>query len=216
VSGTWVVVVAGGRGDRYGEPKQFVALGERRVVDWSLLVASRFGPVVAVLPPDRVDDPVVAELASSVVAGGSSRSASVRAGLDAVPAGAEHVLVHDAARPLASAALFERVLAALRAGAEAVVPVVPVTDTVRQIEPSGTSLGSVVDRSRLCGVQTPQGFVAGVLRAAHARGGDATDDAGLVEAMGIPVHAVEGERWNLKITEPGDAAVAAALMDLFR
>ena len=215
MSGTWVIVVAAGRGERYGAAKQFTAIGGRRVVDWSLLVASRFGEVVAVLPPDRLDDPAVAALAT-VVAGGTTRSASVRAGLDAVAATAEHVLVHDAARPLASPELFERVLAALRAGAEAVVPVVPVTDTVREIEPSGTLLGSSVDRSRLRAVQTPQGFAAGVLRAAHARGGDATDDAGLVEAMGVPVQPVDGERWNIKITAPGDAALAEALIGLRR
>jgi 2-C-methyl-D-erythritol 4-phosphate cytidylyltransferase len=115
------------------------------------------------------------------------------------------VLVHDGARPLADTALFSRVIAAVRAGADAVVPVVPVVDTIRSLD------GGAVDRSRLVAVQTPQGFRAEALRAAHRGGGEATDDATLVEAIGGKVVLVDGDRRNLKITEPDDLVVARAL-----
>ena len=144
--------------------------------------------------------------ADVVVAGGATRSASVRAGLAAVPDGAAVVLVHDAARPLATEALFERVVAAVRAGAAAAVPAVPVVDTIRRLD------GGVVDRDLLRAVQTPQGFDAAVLRDVHRTEPDASDDAGLVEAAGGHVELVEGERENLKLTDPIDAVVAEALL----
>jgi len=140
------------------------------------------------------------------VVGGATRSASVASGLDAVPADAAVVLVHDAARPLASAGLYRRVIEAVRSGADAVVPAVAVVDTIRSLG------GGTVDRDRLRAVQTPQGFRAGTLRAAHRAGGDATDDATLVEAVGGSVELVDGERTNLKITEPSDLDVAEALL----
>jgi 2-C-methyl-D-erythritol 4-phosphate cytidylyltransferase len=115
------------------------------------------------------------------------------------------VLVHDSARPLATAELYGRVVEALNAGAAAVVPVVPVADTIRRVA------GGVVDRADLRAVQTPQGFRADVLRAAHAAGGDATDDAGLVEALGHPIVMVEGDPVNRKITTADDLVVARAL-----
>jgi 2-C-methyl-D-erythritol 4-phosphate cytidylyltransferase len=115
--------------------------------------------------------------------------------------------VHDAARPLASPALFSRVIDAVRAGAVAVVPAVPVVDTIRQLD------GGVVDRDRLRAVQTPQGFDAATLRRVHEGEPDASDDAGLVEAAGGVVELVEGERANLKLTDPVDRTVAEALLD---
>jgi 2-C-methyl-D-erythritol 4-phosphate cytidylyltransferase len=146
--------------------------------------------------------------ATAVVPGGATRSASVRCGLAAVPAAAQVVLVHDAARPLASPELFGRVVAAVRAGAGAAVPVVPVADTIRDVD------GGVIDRERLRAVQTPQGFDAAALRAAHAGSPEGTDDAGLVEATGGRVVLVEGEPTNLKITGPHDLAVAGLLAQL--
>lgn len=183
------------------------------MVDRSVrIAAAACDGVVLVLPADAVDatevdaaavDVAAVEHASTVVAGGATRSASVRRGLDAVPADAGIVLVHDAARPLAGPELFERVIAAVRAGADAVVPVVAVADTIRDVD------GGVVDRDRLRAVQTPQGFDALVLRAAHAAGAEGTDDAGVVEAAGHRVVMVEGSPTNLKITGPQDLAVAA-------
>ncbi len=205
--GTWCIVVAGGSGRRFGGAKQFERIGEERVVDRSVrTAASVCDGVVLVLPVDAVDS-VVVEHATVTVSGGASRSASVRRGLDVVPPDAV-VLVHDAARPLASPALFARVVAAVRDGAAAVVPVVPVSDTIRDVD------GGVVDRERLRAVQTPQGFPAAVLRAAHAGAPEGTDDAGLVEATGAAVVLVEGEPTNLKITGPQDLAVATLLAEL--
>ncbi len=146
------------------------------------------------------------------VAGGVTRSASVRSGLAAVPENADVICVHDAARPLASAAIYQRVVDAVVAGADAAIPAIPVTDTIKVLDRAvsvadGDLLGSVVetpDRSRLVAVQTPQAFRASRLRAAHANETDATDDAALVEAMGGRVVVVRGEVANLKITEPDD------------
>jgi len=131
----------------------------------------------------------------------------VRAGLAVVPASAQFVLVHDAARPLASPALFRRVVDALDEGAVAAVPAASVTDTIRNRN------GGVVDRDQLLAVQTPQGFDAAILRAAHESGQDATDDATLVEQLGHAVQIVEGEAHNRKLTEPTDLISAAALIE---
>ncbi|MGH9104774.1 MAG: IspD/TarI family cytidylyltransferase [Acidimicrobiales bacterium] len=205
----WAVVVAGGSGARFGGYKQFALLGGREVVDWSLEVASRAcqGPVL-VVPRDLVGryrgrSPVV-------VAGGATRPESVRAGLLAVPAEAEVVVVHDAARPLASVRTWGSVIAAVLAGAEAAVPCVAVTDTIKQRQEDGSLL--TLERGRLVASQTPQAFSAEALRAAHAAGGEATDDAALVEAIGGRVVEVPGDPANLKITSPADLVVAEALL----
>lgn len=201
----WVVVVAAGSGTRYGAAKQYEPLGGRRVLDWSLAAARGVADgVVAVVAPDRVGDRE--PLADAVAGGGDSRSASVRAGLALVPAGAEVVVVHDGARPLAAPDLFAAVIAAVRAGADAAVPGVPLADTLRWRS------GGVADRDGLVAVQTPQAFRAASLRAAHAAGGEATDDASLVEAAGGKVVVVDGSPLNLKITNPHDLAVAEALL----
>lgn len=203
----WCIVVAAGSGRRYGSAKQFETLLGERVVDRSVALAAGCGGVVAVVPAGPDGRPATdVPGADVVVAGGATRSASVRAGLDAVPARAEVVLVHDAARPLATPALFGRVAAAVRDGAEAVVPAVAVVDTICDLD------GQVVDRERLRAVQTPQGFAAATLRAAHEGGAEATDDAGLVRAIGARVVLVEGERSNLKITDPTDHVLAEALL----
>lgn len=199
----WVVVVAAGTGARYGGAKQYEPLGGRRVLDWSLAAArsAADGVVLVVGAGAPVDEEV-----ERTVVGGATRSASVRAGLAAVPDEASIVLVHDAARPLASPALFAAVVAAVRGGADAVVPGLVPVDTIRHRD------GGVVDRSQLVAVQTPQGFRSDVLRAAYAGDGDASDDAGLVEAAGRVVEVVEGEPPNRKITTPDDLAVAEALL----
>ena len=137
------------------------------------------------------------------VAGGATRSESVRAGLAAVPAAATIVCVHDAARPLASPVLFDAVVAAVHGGADAVVPAVPVTDTIKVVDAAGTVVATP-DRTTLVAVQTPQAFRAGVLRRAHLTGDDGTDDAALVERLGSRVVTVPGEPWNRKITTPDD------------
>lgn len=201
----WTVVVAGGSGTRFGGPKQYVELAGRRALDWSVAAARTVSDgVVVVLPPEDADDPV--DGADAVAAGGATRSASVRNGLAAVPGDATIVLVHDAARPAASPALFRAVVEAVRAGAAAVVPGVAVTDSLRRRS------GGAVDRDELVAVQTPQGFDADVLRAAHARGAEGSDDASVAEACGARVAVVPGEPTNLKLTQPADRAALEATL----
>lgn len=193
----WAVVVAGGSGTRFGAAKQYTEIAGRRVLDWSVATAAAVADgVVVVVPEADVAAPVAG--AAQVVAGGASRADSVRNGLAAVPESAAIVLVHDAARPAATVELFERVVAAVRSGAEGAVPAVAVTDSLRTLD------GTAVDRDRLVAVQTPQGFSAAILRAAHADGGDATDDATLVERVGGTIVVVDGEITNAKLTHPHD------------
>jgi 2-C-methyl-D-erythritol 4-phosphate cytidylyltransferase len=183
----WAIVVAAGRGDRYGGPKQLEVISGKRCMDWSLDDAT------------AACDGVVL-VGEGGVAGGSTRSESVRNGLAAVPDDADVIVVHDAARPAAGVALFHAVIGAVRAGADAAIPGVPVTDTIRMVD------GGTLDRSQLVAVQTPQAFRAAALRAAHASGGEATDDAALVEANGGRVVVVPGHVTNRKLTTPDDLA----------
>jgi 2-C-methyl-D-erythritol 4-phosphate cytidylyltransferase len=209
----WAIVVAGGSGSRFGDagPKQFLDLGGLRMIDWALAAArAACSDVVAVLPVTHLHATLPAGVVA--VAGGPSRSASVRAGLEAVPGDAAVIVVHDAARPLADAALFERVIAAVRAGADGAVPGVPVADTIKRIDPSAGMVLETLDRPALRAVQTPQAFAADILRQAHAGGADATDDAALVEAAGGRVVVVEGDPANLKVTGPDDLVQAEHLL----
>jgi 2-C-methyl-D-erythritol 4-phosphate cytidylyltransferase len=205
---TWAIVVAGGSGARFGGPKQFHELGDARLVDRAVATALRASDGVVVVLPAGVswDGPPV----DAAVVGGATRSASVRAGLDAVPAGAEIVVVHDAARPLASDALFAAVVDAVRAGADGAVPGVPVADAIKRV--AGNRVLETVSRDDLVAVQTPQAFRAAVLRRAHAEGADGPDDAALVEAIGGSVVVVPGEAANVKITAPEDVAVVESLL----
>ncbi len=193
----WTIVVAGGSGQRFGGPKQFEQLGDRRVLDWCIAAADAASDGVVVVVPDD------AATRERGVAGGATRSDSVRAGLAEVPSNATIVCVHDGARPFASSDLFAAVIAAVIDGADAAVPGVPVSDTIKQIDGDGTVVGTPT-RSGLRAVQTPQAFRADVLRHAHASAADATDDAALVEAVGGRVVVVAGEEDNRKITDPND------------
>jgi 2-C-methyl-D-erythritol 4-phosphate cytidylyltransferase len=172
--------------------------------------------IVVAAPPGSVDD-VCALLKPvsdmvTVVAGGATRQESVAAALAAVPAEMQIVLVHDAARPLTPAALVDEVAAAVRAGHEAVVPALPVVDTIKQIGEAGDVVATV-DRAALRAVQTPQGFTRATLIAAHAAADiDATDDAGLAERIGVSVHTVPGREEALKVTRPFDLVIAEALL----
>ena len=150
----------------------------------------------------------------TVVAGGAERQESVSLALAAVPAEIEVVLVHDAARALTPPQLIESVAAAVRQGRPAVIPVLPVVDTIKEVGPGEVVLGTV-DRSVLRSVQTPQGFRHDVLTEVHASADDAlTDDAGLVEKAGLPVTCVPGSDLALKITRPLDLVLAEALLHL--
>lgn len=208
MNAVWAVVVAAGRGSRFGGAKQYEDLGGRRVLDWSLAAArSAADGIVLVVAPERAGD--AEPSADAVVAGGETRSESVRAGLLAVPADAAVVVVHDGARPLAGPALFAAVVDAVRAGADAAVPGVPVADTLKRVGEGGAVLDTI-DRDGLVAVQTPQAFRAAALRAAHRDGGEATDDAALVERAGGRVVVVHGDPANVKVTTPADLAALRA------
>ena len=216
-------MVAGGSGRRFGGRKQFLPLAGHPVASWSVRAARTVADGVILVVPDDGSTGAVDPLpapgatgdaaygATTVVTGGATRADSVRAGLAVVPADAAIVVVHDAARPLAAPDLFAAVVDAVRAGdVDGAVPVVPVADTLKQVR--GTRVVATVDRDGLVAIQTPQAFAADALRAAHAAGGDATDDAGLLEAVGLPVGTVPGDPRNLKLTRPEDLALAEALL----
>jgi len=193
----------------------------------SLLAARGVSAVVVAAPPDGVAgvrEFLCAHMPSNspvrVVAGGSTRQESVRLALDAVPDGFDIVLVHDAARPFVPVSVVEAVIAAVEAGADAVVPALPVVDTVKEIvsRDGVESVVRTVDRSLLRAVQTPQGFRRAVLRHAHDHadgfGADgATDDAGMVERAGGTVVVVPGSEEAFKVTRPCDLLLARALLD---
>lgn len=212
-----VVVPAAGAGARLG-PGAPKAL--RLLVGSPLLLHAvrrvrecpSVGPVVVAAPPLEVAavTALLAGLDVTVVAGGAERQDSVRLGLAALPAEVDLVLVHDAARALVPVAVVEEVVAALRAGAQAVVPVVPVADTVKRV--ANDVVVATVDRSELRAVQTPQGFVRAVLEEAHASSASVTDDASLVEALGVPVVTVPGAPEAFKVTTRFDLLVAEALL----
>ncbi|QDC13098.1 2-C-methyl-D-erythritol 4-phosphate cytidylyltransferase [Rhodococcus ruber] len=210
------IVPAAGRGVRLGEslPKAFVELDGRTMLDRAveaMLTSAVVDRVVVVVPPDLVTSvAATAPPQVQVVAGGAERTDSVRAGLAAAE-DAAHVLVHDAARALTPPELFARIVAELRGGRRAVIPVLPVADTVKSVDGAGRVTGTP-DRSALRAVQTPQGFAADLLRRANAGAGDATDDAGLVERLGESVYTVPGEPLAFKITTPLDLVLARAVL----
>jgi 2-C-methyl-D-erythritol 4-phosphate cytidylyltransferase len=205
-------VVAGGSGRRFGGPKQFLQLAGRSVAAWSVTAARSVADgVVLVVPEDGPAAPATG--ADRVVTGGATRTESVRAGLAAVPDDASIIVIHDAARPLATGALFAAVVDLVRAGGtDGAIPVVPVTDTLKRIDEG--AVVATVDRDGLMAVQTPQAFVAAVLRAAHRSADEATDDAALVERLGATVRTVMGEPRNMKLTRTEDLDVAEALMNV--
>jgi 2-C-methyl-D-erythritol 4-phosphate cytidylyltransferase len=219
---TAAIVPAAGRGERLG-PGAPKAL--RDVAGAPLLVHAVRGlwdsgavdAVVVAAPPDSVQQVdgvlrgAVPGLVLTVVPGGTHRQDSVRLALQALTPDVDAVLVHDAARAFVPAAVVRRVVAAVHGGADAVVPVLPVADTVKQVRDDLVS--ATVDRSDLRAVQTPQGFRREVLERAHAAGrSGATDDAALVESLGLPVTVVEGSDEAFKVTRPFDLVVAEALL----
>jgi 2-C-methyl-D-erythritol 4-phosphate cytidylyltransferase len=206
---TWAIVVGGGSGSRFGAAKQFTRLGGVTVLDRSVAGArAACDGVVVVIPAGAAWEPPDG-VATTV--GGDSRSASVRAGLAAVPDEATVIVVHDAARPLASRALYAAVVGAVQSGADAAIPALPVSDTIKRVD--GDRVVDTVAREDLVIVQTPQAFAAGALRGAHASGAVGTDDAALVEAAGGTVVTVPGEPRNVKLTVSADLELAQALLD---
>jgi 2-C-methyl-D-erythritol 4-phosphate cytidylyltransferase len=215
---TVAVVPAAGSGERLaaGTPKAFVNLTGRPMLEHALDGLRDSGVVdgiVVAVPPNRTDQ---AKLVFGgdviIVAGGMDRTESVRLALAAV-GDAEFVLVHDAARALTPPSLIVRVVAALQSGHDAVVPALPVSDTIKAVDANGVVLGTP-ERAGLRAVQTPQGFRTELLRRAYERAGAAgfTDDASVVEMTGTQVQVVEGDPLAFKITTPTDLLLAEALL----
>ena len=186
------------------------------------LSVSRAVDIVVVAAPEEAVESVTAMLAENsfpadviVVTGGDTRQDSVARALIALPDDVDVVLVHDAARPLVPEELVTAVVAAVRGGHPAVVPGLPVVDTIKEIDDQGTVVATV-DRSVLRAIQTPQGFARSVLQRAHAAADldqvPVTDDAGLVERLGIPVHVVPGHEEAFKVTRPFDVVMAEAVL----
>jgi len=216
----WAILVAAGRGERLGldQPKAFAKLGADPLLAEPLhrLDESDWIDAIVLVAPPGWEEPailVAEELGcgkvSACVAGGETRADSVRAGLAEVPDDAVVVLVHDAARPLLPPEVIERVLAPLSEGWDGAVPGLPVADTLKRVGADG-SVAETLSRDGLWAVQTPQAFVAAVLRAAAEAGGDATDCATLVEARGGRVKVVPGDTRLLKVTTADDLAKIAS------
>jgi 2-C-methyl-D-erythritol 4-phosphate cytidylyltransferase len=219
-SGTVVAVVpAAGSGERLAAdvPKAFYQLEGQTLVERAvdgLLGSGVIDTVVAAVPADLADEAklILADRAT-VVAGGANRAESVRLALAALPGDPDFVLVHDAARALTPAALIVRVVEALRAGHGAVVPALPLSDTIKAVDANGVVLGTP-ERAGLRAVQTPQGFATHLLLRAYQRAGaaDFTDDASLVEHVGGQVRVVEGDPLAFKITTQLDLLLAQAIV----
>lgn len=233
-----VILVAGGSGQRlgYGIPKAQVPLSGMALLAHALQGVEEAGIAAAVSVAVPAGDTIMHALCReadlsvpcTVVDGGATRSESVRAALAALPPDLDAVLVHDAARALTPPEVFRRVADALASGASAVIPAVPVTDTVKSTAATSPELSAIAsrrvtgtpDRSVLRAVQTPQGFDAALLRRAHraAEGFSAeeaaaiTDDAMLAESLGAVVYVVEGSERSLKITTPLDLLLAEAVL----
>ncbi len=213
------LVVAAGRGERLGsdQPKALVSLAGRPMVDWSvaaLRAVDLVEQIVVALPPEHLD---AAPEGTTAVAGGEVRSQSVREALRASGSG-DPVIVHDAARPLASTELFERALDELeRSGADAVIAATPVSDTIKEVAEDGRTVQATLNRRRLWAVQTPQVFRRGALERALAEASDellasATDDAWLIERSGGAVHVVDAGPENIKVTTATDLRLAELLL----
>jgi len=204
---TWTILVAAGEGFRFGSRKQLAELAGMPVLLHSTISASSVSDGIVVVTVEEDIEVVESCLKSvnqvhEVVKGGATRSESVRCGLERVPHDCEMVIVHDGARPLASQELFESVVRKIKDGAEAVVPVVSIADSLRSVN------GKQINRDEVVAVQTPQAFKAPLLREAYSIGEDATDDSSLVELVGGTIDFVDGDINNLKITVSTDLLIA--------
>jgi 2-C-methyl-D-erythritol 4-phosphate cytidylyltransferase len=212
------IIPAAGSGTRLGAelPKAFVDLNGLSLLTRSALAMSALVDVVIVSVSEEFLEEARAHLAEidtelHIVIGGADRQSSVANGLAVVPHDVDVVLVHDAARPLVPASVTRSVISAVRSGAQAVIPVLPVADTLKRVDLRG-SVTETVDRTTLRRVQTPQGFSREILDQAYADPThSATDDAGLVEAMGVTIETVAGDELALKITTEHDLTIARLL-----
>ena len=206
-----LLIPAAGSGERFGAPipKALVQLNGRTLIEHALLNLGPIASQIIVAAPAGYEEKFREILgdAVTVVTGGSTRTKSVKIALESIDSEIEFVLVHDAARPLASGELGKRVIAALAAGDVAVIPALNVADTIKEVD-AANYVVSTPNRERLRAVQTPQGFARETLVKAHMQNIEATDDGALVEAMRGKVKLIEGEIRALKITNPEDLASA--------
>lgn len=207
---TWAVLLAAGRSARLGRPKQFLDIGGERAVDRVVRTAAAVvDGIVLVLPPGIAWDGVPVD---AVAAGGATRAGSVRAGLALVPPDATTVVIHDAAHPLATPALFAAVVERVAAGADAAVCVLPMTEVVGRV--SGGAVVDVLAKHDQVVEQSPAAFRAEVLRAAHAAAADAIEDVGEVLRLGARVVTVPGDPVNIHVTTRREWQMAVALAAL--
>lgn len=210
------IIAGAGLGNRLGAkvPKALLQIDGISLVERAFTSLSKVVDEIVITAPTGFETEfrkIVGESAK-VITGGVLRSDSVRLALQNISPSVTHVLVHDAARGLASSALAQRVLAELNNGESAVIPVLPVIDTVKEVDSAGY-VRNTLDRSALRAIQTPQGFERSLLNRAHEASEDSTDDAALVEALGIKVKTISGEALALKITNPEDIAIAISLLN---
>ena len=208
------IIAAAGSGERFGAaiPKALIQLGDRTLLEHAVAAISAVADQIVVTAPSGYEKQIQALVGDdiTVVTGGKTRSDSVRAGLAAI-SGADFVLVHDAARSLASVDLVKRVAAQLESGDVAVVPVLPVIDTLQMVAADGF-VTAAIDRNQLRRVQTPQGFTLSIIKEIHQSAEDATDDSTLALNAGYVVKTVAGEERALKITTPSDLATALTFL----
>jgi len=213
------IIPAAGSGTRLNgaQPKAFVELGGLTLLTRSALTLSSVVDVIVVAVPDGFIPQAASALENvdaqiHIVKGGDSRQESICAGFQVLPADVSYVLVHDAARPLVPLNVVAEIIEKLQAGAQAVIPVLPLNDTVKRIDSNGVVL-ETLNRDELRRVQTPQGFTREVLQKAYADPTHlATDDAGLVEALGIRIETITGSERALKITTQDDLVYAQTLL----
>jgi 2-C-methyl-D-erythritol 4-phosphate cytidylyltransferase/2-C-methyl-D-erythritol 2,4-cyclodiphosphate synthase len=215
INKTAAIIAAAGAGNRLGAdlPKALVKLVDKTLVEHAVANLAPVAQLIVVTAPSGYVEDYKKILGDSVevIEGGVLRSDSIRIALSKISNQYEYVLVHDAARSLASTTLAATVIAQLINGEQAVIPALDVIDTIKEVDGKGY-VRNTPDRSSLKAVQTPQGFTRSVLERAHAESEDATDDAALVEAIGIQVKVIAGEERALKITTKSDLATATAML----
>jgi 2-C-methyl-D-erythritol 4-phosphate cytidylyltransferase/2-C-methyl-D-erythritol 2,4-cyclodiphosphate synthase len=209
------IIAAAGSGERFGAtlPKALISLGNRTLIEHAVAALAPVASEIVICAPAGYEKQIQELVGNdiTVVVGGTTRSDSVRAGIAALSGKHKFVLVHDAARALATTDLARRVVTSLEKGESAVIPGLELIDTVKSVDASG-HVSATPDRASLRRVQTPQGFDLDVLKKAHSSGAQATDDGALVEAIGHKVLIINGEERALKITTPSDLATALSIL----